>query len=137
MNIAEAINYLKSQDLVNTPVGRYDVDDDFYYLVQEYETKDPAACRMEAHRVYADIQWYISGEEAIDTISVAGLETDEDYISERDVIFFKDPDEGLVCHSVYTAGGYSVLPPNIAHKPGIRVGDKPCRVKKVVAKVRV
>mgnify|MGYP000031288139 CR=1 FL=1 len=51
----------------------------FYFMIQEYETKPAENCRLETHNCYADIQWIISGEEEIDTVSRTGLEADEEY----------------------------------------------------------
>ncbi len=135
MTISEAIEYLKNQDLKSLEVGNYQVDDDFYFMIQEYETKEADACRLETHQKYTDIQWLISGEEAIDTVSVAGLTKEEDYDADRDVAFWQEAAE--MCHMVLTAGSYAILPPSIAHKPGMRAGSQASPVKKCVGKVRV
>lgn len=74
MTIEEAVCYLKKQDLAALEVGTYQVNDDFYFMIQEYETKPAENCRLETHNCYADIQWIISGEEEIDTVSRTGLE---------------------------------------------------------------
>ena len=122
MTIEEAVCYLKKQDLAALEVGTYQVNDDFYFMIQEYETKPAENCRLETHNRYADIQWIISGEEEIDTVSRTGLEADEEY------------DE--MCQSILTTGSYAVLPPSIAHKPQMRAGKEACHVKKCVAKVK-
>ena len=67
-------------------------------MIQEYETKPAENCRLETHNCYADIQWIISGEEEIDTVSRTGLETDEEYDEKRDVAFWKEPEE--MCQSI-------------------------------------
>ena len=148
MTIEEAVCYLKKQDLaalevgtyqVNDDfyfmaVGTYEVDGDFYFMIQEYETKEAADCRLETHKNYTDIQWIISGEEEIDTVSRTGLEADEEYDEKRDVAFWKEPEE--MCQSILTTGSYAVLPPSIAHKPQMRAGKEACHVKKCVAKVK-
>ena len=79
MTIEEAVCYLKKQDLAALEVGTYQVNDDFYFMIQEYETKPAENCRLETHNCYADIQWIVSGEEEIDTVSRTGLEADEEY----------------------------------------------------------
>ena len=122
MTIEEAVCYLKKQDLAALEVGTYKVNDDFYFMIQEYETKPAENCRLETHNCYADIQWIISGEEEIDTVSRTGLEADE------------EPEE--MCQSILTTGSYAVLPPSIAHKPQMRAGKEACHVKKCVAKVK-
>lgn len=134
MTIEEAVCYLKKQDLAALEVGTYQVNDDFYFMIQEYETKPAENCRLETHNCYADIQWIISGEEEIDTVSRIGLEADEEYDEKRDVAFWKEPEE--MCQSILTTGYYAVLPPSIAHKPQMRAGKEACHVKKCVAKVK-
>ena len=64
MTIEEAVCYLKKQDLAALEVGTYQVNDDFYFMIQEY-----------------------------DTVSRTGLETDEEYDEKRDVAFWKEPEE--------------------------------------------
>ena len=56
MTIEEAVCYLKKQDLAALEVGTYQVNDDFYFMIQEYETKPAENCRLETHNRYADIQ---------------------------------------------------------------------------------
>lgn len=132
--ISEVVAYLAKQDLANMPVGKYQVDDDFYYMVQEYVTKYEADCRLESHQKYIDIQWIISGMERIDCVSVGGLSTKEAYNPDKDVAFWNEPADMMRC--VLNAGSYAVLFPNDAHKPCIAVGT-PEKVKKVVAKVKM
>lgn len=135
MTLEEAVAYLKEQDLAAMEVGTYKVDGDFYFMIQEYETKEPDVCRLETHKNYIDIQWIISGEEAIDTVNAAGLIVEEAYDVDRDVAFWKEPKE--MCHMVLSNGSYAILPPSIAHKPGMRAGKTGMMIKKCVAKVRV
>ena len=104
-------------------------------MIKEYETKEAADCRLETHKNYTDIQWIISGEEAIDTVNVAGLTVEEAYDADRDVAFWQEPAE--MCHMVLSSGSYAILPPSIAHKPGMRAGSQASPVKKCVGKVRV
>ncbi|MBD5444518.1 MAG: DUF386 domain-containing protein [Lachnospiraceae bacterium] len=132
--ISEAIEYLLKQDLANMPAGKYPVNDDFYYMVQEYTSRAEADCHLESHQKYVDIQWLISGVEAIDCTSVDGLEVEKEYNPEKDVTFWKEPAEMMRC--VLSGGSYVILLPENAHKPCIAVGE-PAPVKKVVAKVKI
>jgi YhcH/YjgK/YiaL family protein len=60
----KALRYLAENDLSNTPVGEYEIDGRNVFLkIQEYETTIPEDCKIELHRVYADVQYIISGEE--------------------------------------------------------------------------
>lgn len=132
--IAEALAVIEKLEYEKEELGKHVVNDDFYYLVQEYEAKDPAVARHEAHRNYVDIQYVVEGKEAIDIAPMMFMEVEEAYDESRDVVFFKEPKQAT--RFVLTDGGYAILYPEDSHKPGICVGE-PARVKKIVGKVRI
>ena len=60
-----AFEYLEGLD-ASAENGRYAIDgDDVYCMVQSYETRPREGHQFEAHRVYADIQVLLAGEESI------------------------------------------------------------------------
>lgn len=132
--INEALEYLYKLDMEELQPGRYDINENIFYNVLEYESKPFEECHIEAHKKYADIQWIIQGEECIDIVPFDGLEVDEAYDSEKDIGFYKDA--SLMSRTHLTAGSYIVLPPHLAHKPGI-APKKPAPVKKLVCKVKM
>ena len=132
--VAEACSHIKGLDFDSLELGKHEVNDDFYYIVQTYETKDPATTRYEAHEKYVDIQYLISGTEAIDIAPVTALEIDEPYDESKDACFLKKPERATKV--VLTAGAYVILYPEDAHNPGLQV-DKAMTVRKIVGKVRV
>ncbi|MDO4961540.1 MAG: YhcH/YjgK/YiaL family protein [Eubacteriales bacterium] len=134
--IDAAIAYLEKEDLLSKEVGKYIVNDDFYYLIQEYDSKDPSAAKLESHDNFADIQMVLKGKEAIDTIEVEGLKEKIPYNPEKDITVYEVPEE-MLNHTVLTDGSYFVLLPGMAHRPGVRVGDTPVKINKCVGKVRV
>ena len=89
--IAEALKVIESIEYDKMELGKHVVNDDFYFLVQGYESKDPAVARHEAHRCYVDIQYVVEGKEAIDIAPMMFMEVDEPYDADRDVVFFKEP----------------------------------------------
>lgn len=133
MNVLEATNYLKGLDLASLEVGKYVVDDDFYYMIQEYETQDISQCKMESHDKWIDIQWIISGMEAIETTDVSRLTVKVPYNPEKDITFFETP--AVMQHNVLTEGSYVVLYPENGHMPKVAV-EGSVHVKKCVAKIR-
>ena len=133
--IDAAVEIITNLDFDNLEVGRYDVDEDFFYLVQAYETKPLEAGRHEAHKKYVDIQYVISGKERIDVTAAAGMEVDESYDEEKDIVFFKEPEQAA--NIILTDGGYAILYPADSHKPGLRAGKEAVAVRKIVGKVRV
>lgn len=131
--IAEAVAVIEGLDKDHLELGKHVVNEDFFYLVQEYETKAPEAARHEAHEAYVDIQYMIQGKEQIDIAPADKMEVAEPYNADRDIVFFKEPEQAT--HVVLTDGGYVVVYPEDSHKPGIRVGE-PAKVRKIVGKVR-
>lgn len=132
--INEALAVIESVNFDEAELGKHVVNDDFFYLVQKYETKALEAGRHEAHKKYVDIQYLAEGKERIDLAPADKMEVDEPYSEERDVVFFKEPAQATTI--VLTGGSYAVLYPEDSHKPGLSV-DGPAPVKKIVGKVRI
>lgn len=117
-------------------VGRYVLNENCYANVEEYYTKTPEICKLEAHKDYADIQFLLSGKEELQYTNIEGLEVSEEYIKERDIMFFKSPDSRL--NSLILSNGYfAYILPYEAHQPQMNYGETSAKVKKVVVKVRV
>ena len=132
--IAEAIAFMENVNFDEMELGKHVINDDFFLLIQKYDSKDPSAGRFEAHKNYVDIQYVVEGKESIGIAAVAAMKVSEAYIPERDVEFYEEPEEAA--EFVLTAGGYAILYPADAHKPGIRVGES-VPMKKMVGKVRI
>lgn len=132
--IDEAIEIIKNVKFDELELGRHDVNEDFYYNLQSYESKAFETTRYEAHRKYVDVQFIVEGMERIDIAPVSALEVEEDYQEEREALFLKAPERAASI--VLNAGGYVVLYPEDAHRPCIAAGA-PGSVKKIVGKVRI
>lgn len=135
IRIQEALQIIEDLSLETIELGKYVVNENFYYVVQEYETKDVSEARYEAHKQYVDIQYIIGGKEAIGITPATALVVEQEYEPETDVMFFEAPEQSA--QAVLSAGGYVILYPQDAHRPGVKVGEKPGKVRKVVGKVRV
>ena len=131
----KAFQWLKNTDLQNLGKARIDIDgDNVYALPSEYISKNEEDTRFEAHEVYADIQYVISGKELIGVTPKSELnEITEPYNPAGDIVFmtvnnFKDcpanPDKVFV------------LFPDDLHRPGLKDGEN-APVKKVVLKVKL
>ncbi len=131
--IQEAIAYIEQLNFNDYEKGKHVVNEDFYFLIQEYVAKDPEVARFEAHKNYVDIQYIIEGKEAMEVAPLEKMEVMNPYNPEKDVEHLLNI-EGA-CKMVIAAGGYAVFYPNDAHKPCIKVNDN--IVKKIVGKVRV
>ncbi|MDD2971163.1 MAG: YhcH/YjgK/YiaL family protein [Lachnospiraceae bacterium] len=129
-----AIAYIQKLDLEKIPDGKYIVDDNFFYMVQTFQTKQPEETCYEAHQNYVDIQYIVSGQERMQTASLGDLTVKVPYDPQKDIAFYEVISQAATM--TFTAGGYGVFYPQDAHRPGMCV-DTPDTVKKVVGKVRV
>lgn len=132
--ITEVLSYMETIDLQELPVGKYVVDDDVYYMVQEYETKSIDQCRIESHKKYVDIQWIINGAERIDVSDIYALALEEEYDDVKDVMFWKETSQ--LSQMVLRDGSYAIFYPQNAHRPSIAI-NKSAMVKKVVIKIKI
>jgi YhcH/YjgK/YiaL family protein len=130
--IKKAFEYLKQTDFSKLENGKHVVDgDNLFAILQEYDTKNDADAKLEAHRKYIDVQYIISGEELIGVRPLINQAPCKEYDDENDYALYDD-----TCSFVkISPGQFAVLFPQDWHKPGIKV-DKSIKVKKVVMKVR-
>ena len=127
--------FLRNTDLKALPLGRVDIDgDEVFASVQEYTTMPADACRYESHDLYFDIQYVVEGQEQFGYTKRAGLEEEAPYNEADDIVFFKEPEQGGAV--LLRAGDCAVVAPEDAHKPRCIAGT-PCKVRKIVVKVRV
>ncbi len=116
-----------------TPDGRFEIDGDAVYcMFSGYETRGLEGHQFEAHRVYADIQYMLSGEESILWAPTPELTVVKPYAP--DIEFFAlvpNPTE-----IVLSAGRFCVLYPQDAHAP-CTTHVNPSSVRKAVVKVRL
>ena len=132
--IENALKYIQGLDATSLQEGKYVVNDEFFYIVQEYDTKTPEQGRYESHKKYVDIQYLAEGCEYIAVTATAFLEPDGAYNEATDVQFLKDAKHAS--NLLLTSGKYAILYPKDAHKPGLTV-DKITRVKKILGKVSI
>lgn len=132
-NLAKGLRFLTETDLNGLPTGRVDIDgDEVFALIQEYTTKAPADAAPEAHRVYADIQYLLEGEELMGVAPLETMVREIEAHPEIDIRFY----EGETVKFPLGAGRFAVLFPSDAHAPCIAVGW-PAPVRKCVIKVKM
>lgn len=62
--ITHALNYIQSNDLSLVEPGKYEIDSDrLVLLVNEYVNTNTDECRLEGHKRYIDLQYWVSGSE--------------------------------------------------------------------------
>src|SRR5690606_38042218 len=128
----KAFSFLANTDLVSQAPGRYELDGEHLFaIILEYEPKDEADTRFEAHRKYADIQYVIKGRERIGLVPLATTELIEPYDEAQDIAFFQSNTNN---YQNATPEHFFIFFPDDAHRPGVRVNEgEP--VKKIVIKV--
>lgn len=106
--------------------------------VSRYDTK-PAG-RYESHRVMADIQIVLEGEEEFHVVPVEpeqpglpALTPDAPYDADRDIVFYRGTPQAAARVRL-RPGLFVLVLPRDAHMPGLAPG-RPDRVKKLVVKI--
>jgi YhcH/YjgK/YiaL family protein len=129
-----AFHFLKTLDLAR-PDGRCEIEGDAVYAtLMSYGTKIPVDATHEVHRVYADVQFLIAGQETMYFTPANRLGPGGGYNGEKDFELCAKPlaPTTLLVH----AGQFAVFFPGEGHKPGLAsLASEP--VRKAVVKIRI
>ena len=132
-NLKKGFEFLKNTDLLALSPGRYEIDgNEVFALVSEYDSKNPEDCRLEAHRIYTDIQYLVSGKELIGFETLRDQTVTSEYNPEKDIAFYQGKGTPLLIE----AGMFAVFFSEDVHRPCMQV-EQPEKVKKVVVKVKI
>lgn len=132
-NLRNGFEFLKNTDLNMLEPGRYEIDgENVFALVSEYESKNHDDCRLEAHHTYADIQYMVSGREAIGYAPLNQQIVTSAYAPEKDIVFFVGETNPLILEAKMFAVFFS----QDIHRPCMQIAG-PEKVKKVVVKVKL
>ncbi len=123
----KAFDYLVTTDLFNLPCGKYEIlGDEIFASVQEYMTKEEGD--LEAHKIYADVQFIIKGEEKIGFSKLSDVVSQKiPYNKEKDISFFNGKQSELFLKQ----GDFAVFFPHDAHAPSL-ISEDSCYAKQVV-----
>jgi YhcH/YjgK/YiaL family protein len=128
-----ALDFLLNTDFSQIEPGRYELDgEDIYYLIQEYQSKQPEAAKWESHKRYIDIQYIVSGTEQMGYAPIHEMELVQDALEVKDCLYYAGEGSMILAK----AGTFAVFFPEDAHRPGVMVGA-PEPDKKVVVKIKV
>jgi len=123
------LNFLKNNDMIYLPCGKYDIGGDNFVNVFEYETKENDGV-FEAHKKYTDVQFVISGKEIVLWANNYSTET-KPYQVETDCSFgIVDKSESAELNDKYCI----VFLPGEPHKACVHAGTV-MNVKKAVFKL--
>jgi len=132
--LAEAFGFLASLE-PDCECGKYEIiGDDMFALVQAYDTKDIADCKLEIHENFIDIQTLLVGSERMFYSAVNALEKCDEYNPENDAAFYTY-EAAKAVEYVLTPGVFTIFFPNEGHMPGIALKSGSGPVKKVVIKI--
>ncbi|MBR6633547.1 MAG: YhcH/YjgK/YiaL family protein [Clostridia bacterium] len=117
-----------------TEVGKYIVEEDtYFYMVQEYEAKEPQDSKFEVHEKFIDIQVVLEGEEEIRFDLPERLKPGKEPKGDN-VYYLIDSD---TCDTtILSAGELAIIFPGEAHAPGIRHSEDKKNVRKIVFKIK-
>ncbi len=127
----KAFDFLEKNDFLSDG-QRHEIDgDNIYYVVQEYEARPLEKTALEAHRIYADIQYIYSGREKIGYAPLKGVTQTIPYDPEKDIEKY----DGNADFTQINAGMFAVYFPHEAHRPCVAV-QKGEKVKKILVKIK-
>jgi biofilm protein TabA len=130
--IARAFAFLDHTDLNAIADGRHEIDgSNLYANEQRYTSKLPAEGAWEAHRIYADLQFIVSGEERFGFGPIERF-TRGAYDAEKDLEALTGDRDSLRV----PAGRCLFLSPGEPQMPVLAVGA-PAPVKKVLVKIKI
>lgn len=131
----KAFEYLKNTDMASLENGKYEIEgDDIYVSVQDYNTKSETEGKFEAHKIYADIQFLIKGEEKLGWGNIENFKANTFYDEKNDIVFLDSlNDKNCFVHA--QENYFIIFTPDDAHMPCI-AEDKPAYVKKAVVKIK-
>lgn len=132
----KAFTFLAEQNLEDLDTGRHEIEgSDLYVMVNEYVPNEEDSVQYEAHRVYADIQYVVSGQEQISIVPIDETIIVEAYDDQRDIMFLSAIE---ATDRIATPEKFFVFFPNDAHRPSVRVNpNDSTQVKKIVVKVKL
>lgn len=136
LRLAKALAYLRDTDFSVMDDGQHEVDgQEIYATIASYKTEKKKKFRPESHFKYIDIQYILSGKEAI--CYAPNLKKDQEIDEQdrkKDIIFYKD---NIVNEEKYVLkkGQLMILFPWEIHRPKCKTGEKASKVRKVVIKV--
>lgn len=117
---------------LHNEIGRYELKNGSYAMVQKYETKNRYDCKYESHKKYIDLQMIVEGEEIISVANTCNLKSKSEYDEENDVLFYESSEQGI--DFALRKYDYLILKPTDAHRPCIRCNNSK-KVKKIVIKI--
>ena len=132
---AKAFEYIKSQNLAEMEIGKFDIADGLKAIVAEKVgmTAAESIAKFECHNKNIDIQLCIRGNETIGWKPRSSCTSQKgEYNYEKDVVLYNDAPD---MYFNLTDNQFAIFFPEDVHAPMIAINDQP--VKKLVLKVTI
>jgi len=127
--------FLARADIATLPDGKHPIQGDAVYaLIMRGPSKTAAEAQFESHRDYIDIQYLVSGDEALGVLPISELTGATPYDSAKDIVFYATPPTHPALR--LPPGHFAVFFPPDGHQPMCHAGV-PGQLHKVVVKVKV
>ena len=129
-----AVEYLlkNREKLQAQEAGKYEVDPTFFYMIQEYDSKNETA--WESHKKYLDIQWVLDGEEIMEVSGETHMKQLGEYDESKDFCGW----EGAALSAlIMKAGDLAIFYPEDIHKPGLKSSKGNMPIRKCLFKVLI
>jgi biofilm protein TabA len=133
--IAWIADYITTHDVSKLPLGKSRLHDGIDLIREDYPSKPAESCQFEAHENYADLQWVLSGTEAIGYANKANTAytVTQAYQSDKDVEKQSVEQYSTI---ILHAHQFAIVFPGELHMPKIAVGDSQ-PIQKAVFKIRL
>jgi len=131
--ITKALQHIKNNDLFKVEPGRYELEGDrLVMLVNEYENTNTDECRLEGHKRYIDLQYWVTGSELMGHEILNSQPVLEAYNEKTDCGFYNC----IASYSRLLPGMFVIYYPSDLHTAVNDPLSKE-RVKKIVFKIQV
>jgi YhcH/YjgK/YiaL family protein len=131
--ITKAMRYIQNNDLHKVDAGRYEIDDDRLVMnVFEFESTNTNECRLEGHRKYIDLQYWVTGSELMGHEILNSQPVLDPYNEKTDCAFYNC----IASYSRLLPGMFVIYFPSDLHTAVVDPLSNE-RVKKVVFKILV
>ncbi len=133
-NLDIAIDSIARREYIKGISGKNLVqEEEVFFNVQNYITKNQEECFFETHKDYLDIQLVMFGEEKIGVTEIEKLKLDKEYDKERDLETQKGEPEIVF---EMNENNFLILFPGEPHMPGIKNNEN-IEIKKIVYKIKM
>lgn len=132
-HLDKGLRFLKETNFTDLSTGVKKDSDEFFFVVNAYETKEIEDGFWEAHRKYLDIHYILEGTERIAFDHIANQSVIKEYDESKDVIILDGQVRSIV---TLNQGDVMVCYPEDSHMTGIISKDKEM-IRKIVVKVQI